>query len=117
MLASNSMQKTLEKLNRLTGMLQERLFVPIGQAQGLRLYQTTTPPSTGKEELRLNLNEASKEELMEIPGIGEVLAQRILDFRQMYGPFYSVDELDEVDGIGEKRLEDLRRYLFVEEIK
>lgn len=43
MLASNSMQKTLEKLNRLTGMLQERLFVPIGQAQGLRLYQTTTP--------------------------------------------------------------------------
>lgn len=78
---------------------------------------STTPPSTGKEELRLNLNEASKEELMEIPGIGEVLAQRILDFRQMYGPFYSVDELDEVDGIGEKRLEDLRRYLFVEEIK
>lgn len=43
MLAPNSMIKTLEKLNRLAGMLQERLFVPIGQAQGLRLYETTTP--------------------------------------------------------------------------
>lgn len=61
-----------------------------------------------------NLNTATRLELMELPGIGEVLAGRILTYRLQKGGFSSVEELTEVQGIGEKRLEALRKYVYVE---
>ena len=48
-------------------------------------------------------------------GIGEVLAQRIVDYREAHGPFRSVDELIAVEGIGEGKLEKLRELVTVEE--
>jgi len=56
----------------------------------------------------LDLNHARLEELMELPGIGEKLAQRVMEYRQNQGGFRSVDELRKVRGIGEKRMERLR---------
>ena len=55
-------------------------------------------------DYRLNLNTATKVQLMELPGIGEVIAQRIVDYREQNGPFQSTDQLLEVEGIGEKKL-------------
>jgi competence protein ComEA len=51
---------------------------------------------------RVNLNSATAAELEELPGVGPVLAQRIIDWRTEHGRFASVDELGEVSGIGEK---------------
>ena len=56
----------------------------------------------------VNLNTATLADLDTLPGVGPVLAQRILDWRQANGAFSSVDELREVTGVGEKRLADLR---------
>ena len=67
--------------------------------------QGTGPPSAGQ---KINLNLSTAEDLESLPGIGEVLAQRILEHRESNGPFTSVDQLLEVSGIGESRLEDIR---------
>jgi len=57
---------------------------------------------------RLSLATATAEELDELPGVGPITAQKILDYRAEHGPFRSVDELDAVPGIGPTRVEQLR---------
>ncbi|HEX9890536.1 MAG TPA: ComEA family DNA-binding protein [Actinomycetota bacterium] len=66
------------------------------------------PGGSGHEQALVNLNTATVEELETLPGIGEVLAQRIFDHRQEHGPFRTVEDLLDVSGIGDQRLADLR---------
>lgn len=56
----------------------------------------------------VSLNTATTEQLDTLPGVGPVLAQHIIDYRTQHGGFRSVDELREVNGIGERRFADLR---------
>jgi competence protein ComEA len=59
------------------------------------------------------LNRATAEQLQELPGIGPVLAARIVEERHSHGPFRSVDELLRVRGIGPKTLAKVRPYVHV----
>jgi len=56
----------------------------------------------------VSLSSATLEELDELPGVGPVTAQKIVDYRAEHGPFGSVDDLDAVPGIGPTRIEQLR---------
>jgi competence protein ComEA len=61
----------------------------------------------------VNLNTASAAQLQELPGVGPVLAQRIVDYRERHGGFRSVDELREVTGIGEATFAELQPLVTV----
>jgi len=66
------------------------------------------PGGSGPVVGPVDLNSATLEQLDNLPGIGPVLAQRILDWRTTNGRFSTVEELGEVSGIGEATLGDLR---------
>jgi competence protein ComEA len=58
-------------------------------------------------------NLSSQEDLATLPGIGPVLAQRIIDYRRAHGPYKKIDDLRKVSGIGPKKLERLRPYVVI----
>jgi len=91
-----------------------QVFVP---PQALAAGGTALPaeaePAAGSEVgpglgRKLSLGTATADELDELPGVGPVTAQSILDYRTEHGPFRSVDDLDAVPGIGPTRIEQLR---------
>ena len=78
--------------------------------------QETAPPVTEEPmviSFPISINEADKEEIMALPGIGEVLADRIIEFRNAHGDFSSPEELLNVEGVGKKRLEEIMDLITV----
>lgn len=70
-------------------------------------------PIVPDAEHPLDLNAATEEELDLLPGIGEVLAGRIVQYREEHGPFQSPEDLLNVDGIGESTLADIRDRIII----
>ncbi|MCL6472033.1 MAG: helix-hairpin-helix domain-containing protein [Firmicutes bacterium] len=68
--------------------------------------------STG--DAKINLNTATLEQLDALPGIGQVTATRIIEYRNKRGPFKRVDDLKEIDGIGNKKFDQIKDRLCVE---
>ncbi|GAA0101219.1 helix-hairpin-helix domain-containing protein [Paraclostridium bifermentans] len=66
------------------------------------------------ESKKININNASKEELDSLPGVGEVTAQKILDYRDENKEFKSIDEIKNVKGIGENKFNDLKDYICIQ---
>lgn len=68
---------------------------------------------SSSESGKININTASVSLLQTLPNIGNVLAQRIVDYRTENGYFLVLEDLLMVEGIGEKRLEQIREYITV----
>ena len=64
---------------------------------------------------KVHINTADAGELDTLPGVGPALAQRILDYRASHGGFRQVEQLMEIDGIGEKTFEKLEPYVTLDE--
>lgn len=91
----------------------ERIYVP-------RRGETPPPDSApgggagpGTARGKVNINTASGSELESLPGVGPVLAQRILAYREQHGPFRTVRDLMKVEGIGPKKFASLEPYVTV----
>jgi competence protein ComEA len=70
-------------------------------------------PQPGTSGEPLDLNTATLDQIQQLPGVGPVLAQRILDYRTQNGGFRDVTQLREVTGIGDRRFADLRPLVHV----
>lgn len=85
--------------------LQE--IVADGQEEALR------EGSIKKKIEIINVNTAKKDELIFLPNVGPVTAERIIRFREDFGVFKSIDDLTRVKGIGPKTLDKLRKYVTI----
>lgn len=82
---------------------------------GQMIVIPTLPPTEPEQSSvgLININTASVEELKQLPGIGDVLAQRIILYREFNGPFQSVDDLENVEGISTSLIESIRPHISV----
>lgn len=84
--------------------------------QAVAIVSPTEETGVAPEHDTININTASAGQIAEfLPGIGEKKAKSIVEYRENAGGFASVDELIEVDGIGEKTLQNIRPYCRVED--
>jgi competence protein ComEA len=87
----------------------------VGVPGGAPVGTPTGPVSPGGPSAggQVDLNTATVAQLEDLPGVGPVLAQRIIDWRTEHGRFTSVDELQEVSGVGEKKFASLKPHVRV----
>lgn len=62
---------------------------------------------------KISINKASFEELISLPGIGPKTAERIIEYRNTYGPFWTLEDIKNVKGIGDKKYAKLKEYITI----
>ena len=89
--------------------------------ENVQAPQVNTEPAQSQENAgeprngdgKININLASQTELTDLPGIGSVLASRIVDYRRKHGDFQKIEDIRNVSGIGEKRFEAIQDKITV----
>ena len=101
----------IEGINRAETVLdgQKIIIYAKGQDDESKNSSTGAIDSSGK----ININSADIEQLQQIPGVGPVTADKIIQYRQDNGRFSSIDDIKNVSGIGEKTFEKLKDYITV----
>lgn len=93
----------------------EMLYVPTAEEVEDRQFDgDTTSQNSTDDTNKVNINTASKEELMTLPGIGEAKALAIIAYRQENGPFSSLEELKEVEGIKDGVFSKMKDYIEID---
>jgi len=94
----------------------EQIVVPkVGEAPagGAAAAGGSTVGGSAAQGGKVNINQASASDFENLPGIGPVLAQKIVDYRDQHGPFRTIQDLMKVSGIGDKKFDSLKEYVTV----
>lgn len=84
-----------------------------GDASGTAVVDGLDGSGSGDIPVRMNINTATVSELDLLPGVGEVIAERIVSFREENGPFRSVDDLIHVEGVSDRTIDGFRDQVTV----
>lgn len=74
---------------------------------------TLSPIPASEQSIKININTADKKELEKITGVGPVIAQRIIDYRQTNGPFQKIEDIKKVSGIGDVKFEKMKNEITI----
>ena len=93
------------------------IFLGAGIKFGLKRFAKLQPiynpdlEVSSEDELKINVNSADIQDLIKIPGIGPVLSERIVKYRNLHGPFKNTEDLQKVKGIGPKNINRFKEYI------
>jgi len=88
---------------------QEDMYITQENGENVILEDTE-----GKEEpTMININKAKQDELTQLPGIGDAMAQRIIEYREQNGNFQQIEDIQNVSGIGEAKFEKIKENICV----
>ncbi|MGT2756440.1 helix-hairpin-helix domain-containing protein [Streptococcus ovuberis] len=105
-----------KSINLAQKLVDEAVVYVATKEEAISVVAASVAPSTSDKETAdlVNLNTADASQLQTISGIGAKRAQDIIAYREANGPFKTVDDLNQVSGIGDKTLENLRSYVTVD---
>lgn len=104
----------IDKSGAFTPVTIEPTYLAANIAPNEDSSEAKTKPSTSRSKkvpANVDVNTATADQLLSLPGVGPSTAQKIVDFRQQHGPFKTVDDLLDVPSIGEKKLEKMRPFV------
>lgn len=107
--------KTMEDLLKVPGIGEKRL-AKIKEFVDLPESPQTQDVTPSARSAIFDLNKATAEQLSSIPSIGPILAQAIIDYREIIGKFNNLEDLMNVPRIGQKTYEKIKGYLYIEQI-
>ncbi len=84
-----------------------------GRSVGILILFLLAPLALGDESPKIDLNTATLSQLKGLPGIGPVIAERILELREKSGPFKRIEDLMNIRGIGEKKFLKLKDLITI----
>ena len=80
------------------------------------IFSLILPELYAEDEDKINLNNATVEELAKVPGLNKELAETIIEAREENGEFVDMEELLDIEGIDDKLLDQLKKYIKIEEL-
>lgn len=91
---------------------EEKVYIPKkGQLSQKEMTLTTNNAVQSQNDDRININTATQEELENLPGIGETISTNIIEYRESNGGFKSIEEIKEVNRIGDKIFSDIKEKI------